>query len=191
MQSEGVNKLGEISDADDSSYQEEEEEDEISSSESFDEEHEEHEDKEMSYPEISQEPVVLPQDSVQVVITMSPSEPAQQPQTPPITPEHPPSSRKRTLPTDEEETDPPPSPTVKTRLFKPENDDTIALLRPENGNLAAEDDNLEQPSKRRRLDNTREGDSKWVGMAKSVGKYTVAGVVGGIVMFVGLVWSAK
>lgn len=191
----GVDEISE----EDSSYQED---GESSISESFyeDEENEEDEeeeekesdvidadpDEEASNPEPAQDSVASRQ-SVEVVINATPLKTVQQTQTPPITPEHLPSSRKRVAPSDDE--------TLVTSSFPietPSDDhEMVSLLNAENNTLAHEDDGPQQVIKRRRLDDTAEGDSKWVNAAKTLGKYTIAGVVGGIATFVGLAWGGQ
>ena len=97
-----------------------------------------------------------------------------QTQTPPITPAHfslgNPLKRRR-------EDDSPPTPHDQVRSVTPAH---IDFITPPQETVADE-----RSAKRRRAD------AGWSDVAKTVGKYTAAGVVGGIATFVGLVWRAQ
>lgn len=79
-------------------------------------------------------------------------------------------------------------------------DEQIDFLTKQNLLLSTQNTELNQTIKRRKLthgpdaDNTGAGEGGrargWVGVAKTMGKYTVAGVIGGIATVVGLAWNA-
>jgi hypothetical protein len=191
-------------------------------------------DEEMSEPEIpfhiSEIPIAQPIINPEITMNKAPSDQgiATQTQTPPITPEQLPSSRKRPLPLDDDENNPrPPSEagslttptttdsrhslhsapshlnaipdtssaevkTIVTRMQSDYRDSRIDWLTQQNLTLANRNQDLEQVIKRRRIDDAQTGKKGWIGeFAKSVGKYTVAGVIGGVATFVGLVWSSQ
>lgn len=108
-----------------------------------------------------------------ITIPLLPSQPldhtSQQTQSPPITPDQPPHPRKRLF---LETQDPTPLPTP-TRTSNP-----VPVPVPE--------EQAEPPSKRRRVDEEGTGQRGWLGVAKTIGKYTVAGAVGGAATFLGL-----
>jgi hypothetical protein len=129
-------------------------------------------------------------------------EPVTQTQSPPITPEQPSisSSRKRPLPVDEDES-PTTSLTVPIHCVNTDsrtqssavqtNIDTSSDQIPsglveENASRTNRNEDHERAIKRRRAEET----PGWSNVMKTMGKYTVAGVVGGIATFVGLAWSA-
>jgi len=53
----------------------------------------------------------------------------------------------------------------------------------------SEEQQQEQASKRRKTGHDEQG-AGWIGVAKTVGKYSLAGVIGGIATVVGLAWNA-
>jgi hypothetical protein len=135
-----------------------------------------------------------------------PSPPPPQTQTPPITPDQPSTSRKRPLPADEDEptTDDIPlhqEPSPVTIIEK------VEVLR----NAKSREQHIEERksvinekkqelefletiyrlngNKRRRIDDEETGKKGWTSVAATVGKYTIAGVVGGIATLVGLAWA--
>ena len=94
----------------------------------------------------------------------------------------------------------PPSPPInlphpRKRLFLETQDPlplplpTTTIPNPIPGAIPVEQS--EQPSKRRRIEDEGTGPQGWLGVAKTAGKYTVAGVVGGAATFLGLLWSAQ
>ena len=109
-----------------------------------------------------------------------------QTQTPPITPDQPSTSRKRPLPSDDEEEEvvyPPLTETTPISL-------TISEPIPQQIQ-PVEPSREEQCVKRRRIDDEEAGKQGWTSIAYSLVKYTVAAGVGGIATIAGLVWVAQ
>ena len=180
-------------------------------------EEEEEEEEELSEPEVIETPLDLPnaQPRTPQYIPITSPNATTQTQSPPITPEH---TRKRSY-TDTEEILPmlpvtPPSdlpvprkiapmrapspPTfIGTAEYRAEleikeaeptaTDFQIEFLKEKMDALTSRNEDLERATKRRRVENGR----GWVGTVKTLGKYTVAGVIGGIATVVGLAWNAK
>jgi hypothetical protein len=200
--------------------EEEEMSDDISESDSMEDEDEELENEEevddendesVSEPEVPSieqptiEKVIESEITFTEIIQSSPPPPPQT-QTPPITPGQPSTSRKRPLPTDDEEptTDDIPlhqEPSPVTRLEKgdvlhdaksPEQRiDECELVIDEKKQELKLLETIYRPNgnKRRRIDDEETGKKGWTNVAATVGKYTIAGVVGGIATLVGLAWA--
>ena len=105
--------------------------------------------------------------------TPLPPQPPQQTQSPPITPDQLPHPRKRHFLETQDPVAPVPTTTIVPSTI-PEPEDPPA-----------------ESVKRRRIDDQATGRQGWLGVAKTVGKYTVAGAVGGAATFLGLLWSAQ
>jgi hypothetical protein len=113
-----------------------------------------------------------------------------QTQTPPITPSP---SKKRPLPEefDEDQEEEPPTQSLLSRIHSDSSklDSHIDDLTSQNSVYTSRISALEDRNRdlERRLEKRRKVDGdNWVG---AVGRYTVAGIVGGIVTFAGLLWS--
>jgi hypothetical protein len=129
---------------------------------------------------IVEPPVLIVVTQPQMSPNPEPKTPLIQIQTPPITPENLTSSlthpRKRSL---EPEALLPIEQTTPTQpsVF-------------ETGNVVPDQD--KRPAKRRRTTDKGDVDAEgWGPVAKSVGRYTLAGVVGGVATFVALIWAAQ
>ena len=103
--------------------------------------------------------------------TQTVEQPVLQTQSPPVTPDQPPHPRKRNF--IEIEITPVVPVATTTSLPVPLTEESI------------------QTNKRRRIDDPDTGAQGWLGIAKTVGKYTVAGAIGGAATFLGLLWSAQ
>ena len=141
-------------------------------------------------PIIEQPPAVV-ETEITVIEIVSPPSPAAevitQIQTPPITPEQPSTSRKRPLPSDDEEKEVGYLPLIhETTPISPTTSEPIPpQVQP------VEPIREEQSIKRRRIDDEKTGKQGWTSVAYSLVKYTVAAGVGGIATIAGLVWVAQ
>jgi hypothetical protein len=123
----------------------------------------------------------------EIVPPLSPTaEVVTQTQTPPITPDQPSTSRKRPLPSDDEEEEAGYLLLTETTPILP----TISQPIPQQVQ-PVEQNREEQCIKRRRIDDEEAGKQGWTSFAYSLVKYTVAAGVGGIATIAGLVWVAQ
>jgi hypothetical protein len=146
----------------------------------------------------------IPTKPLDVETVVIPDSPPAQTKTPPITPEQTFPSRKRPREEDQDQPSPStPTPSLPTRPIAPLPSHTIhsdisllSRLQSDYTNLDTAIDSLREQNSLLRTDLERAAKRQrtergWRDTAKSVGKYTVAGVVGGIATVVGLVWSAQ
>ena len=176
-----------VSDEDEEDYDEDEDEQDDIEIEPIYSGHETHEmekgEPEQSGPAISESTEYIPPpliESPTPVIYVSDITPLPAPlveqtvlqtQSPPVTPEQHPHPRKRNF--IETETPIVLPATTTTTLLDPLPQESV------------------QTNKRRRIDDEGTGKRGWLGIAKTVGKYTVAGAIGGAATFLGLLWSAQ
>lgn len=148
-----------------------------------------------------------PEWKVEEVIQPTTTTTQTQTQTPPITPEQPSTSRKRPLPTDDDNEEEEPTTDLPLQhTISPIRQITDSLVSQENDPSHLYQLHLlqhqppvekinklieEQSNKRRRIDDEETGRKGWSSVAATVGKYTIAGAVGGIATLVGLVWAEK
>jgi hypothetical protein len=197
--------------SDDSEISNDMSEDEESTEEDEDEERDIEEEKKEGEDDLVSEPEIATNDPVIekitepeiIMVTEEINQPFIQIQTPPITPEQPVSaSRKRPLPLDDIEEDDgiPDIPLVRepsSVLQTPDSSVITSNVLHLQSVINDQKQELEylrarnRAGKRRKVDDEETGRKGWSSVAAAVGKYTIAGLIGGVATVAGLIWAAE